>query len=177
MELQYLEIDRTRNKLSIWDPKFLKFTQLSFFFKNCICSFFGYVGSLLLGFSLVVASGGYSVVAALQLLLLWSRASGAHRLPQLQFLGSRAQVQKLRHMRLVAPQHVGSFRSRDQTVSPSLAGGVSTTEPPGKAPTALFVLCKAVESQTSITSIITEEPKGVGALRQLKGLQLGCVFH
>ena len=68
-------------------------------------------------------------------------------------------------MGLVAPQHVGSFWFRDQTVSPSLAGGFSTTEPPGKAPTALFVLCKAVESQTVIISIITEEPKGVGALQ------------
>ena len=67
-------------------------------------------------------------------------------------------------MGLVVPQHVGSFWFRDQTVSPSLAG-FSTTEPPGKAPTALFVLCKAVESQTVIISIITEEPKGVGALQ------------
>ena len=58
-----------------------------------------------------------------------------------------------------------------------VAGGFSTTEPPGKAPTALFVLCKAVESQTVIISIIIEEPKGVGPYRQLKGLQLGCVSH
>ena len=35
-------------------------------------------------------------------------------------------------MGLVAPRHVGLSQLRDGTVSPALAGGFSTTEPPGK---------------------------------------------
>ena len=35
-------------------------------------------------------------------------------------------------MGLVAPQHVGSSRTGDRTLSPALAGGFFTAEPPGK---------------------------------------------
>ena len=33
---------------------------------------------------------------------------------------------------LAAPRHVGSSRTRDRTMSPALAGGFFSTEPPGK---------------------------------------------
>ena len=36
-------------------------------------------------------------------------------------------------MGLVAQRHVESSRTRDQTVSPALAGGFLTTRPPGKS--------------------------------------------
>ena len=47
--------------------------------------------------------------------------------------GSRALAQWLRLTGLVAPQHVGSFRTRDQMVSPALAGGFLATGPSGKS--------------------------------------------
>ena len=43
------------------------------------------------------------------------------------------QAQYLWCMGLVAPQHVGSPRTRAQTVSPELAGRFLTTAPPGKS--------------------------------------------
>ena len=52
------------------------------------------------------------------LILLWSA-------------GCTAQAQQLRHLGLVAPWHVGSSRTRDQTVSTASAGGFFTTEPLG----------------------------------------------
>ena len=45
--------------------------------------------------------------------------------------GARAQLMWL--MGLAAPQHVGSFWTRDQTFPPALAGRHSTTGPPGKS--------------------------------------------
>ena len=84
------------------------------------------------GFSLVAASGGYSslqcVGFSLQLLLLlWSTGSRHAGFSscgmwaqQLQFAGSRAQAQQLWRMGLVAPQHVGSFRTRAQTHVPCI---------------------------------------------------------
>ena len=76
-------------------------------------------------------------------------------------------------MGLAAPQHVGSFWIRDQTASPSLAGGFSTTEPPGKPPTALFALCKAAKSETISSSIIIKEPKWGGSLHTAEGVAAG----
>ena len=51
---------------------------------------------------------------------------------QLQLLGSGAQTEQLRHTGLVASRHVGSFQTRLESVSPSLAGGFFTTESLGK---------------------------------------------
>ena len=45
------------------------------------------------GFPLVEASRVYSLAAVLRLLLLWSRGSRVHRLPQLWLAGSRARAQ------------------------------------------------------------------------------------
>ena len=41
-------------------------------------------------------------------------------------------------MGLVAQRHVESSRTRDQTVSPALAGGFLTGGPPGKSPFSLL---------------------------------------
>ena len=37
-------------------------------------------------------------------------------------------------MGLVAPRHVGSSQTRDQTMSPALTIGFASAEPPGKSP-------------------------------------------
>ena len=108
----------------------------------CFCFCFGCVGSSLLcmGFSLVVASGGYSslrcVGFSLQWLLLlqsmgsrrtgfsscgawaqqlWLVGSREHRHQQLCLAGSRVQAQYVWRMGLVAPRHVGSSQTRAQT--------------------------------------------------------------
>ena len=57
--------------------------------------------------------------------------------------GSTAQTQQLWPTGLVAPRHVGSSRTRDRTMTPSLAGRFLTTVPPGKHP--LFVLNRFTE--------------------------------
>ena len=93
------------------------------FFLKKICFFsFGCAGSCLLrvGFSLIAASRGYSLVALLGLLIavashvaehgLW-----VHGLHYLWFPGSRAQTLSLWHTSLFAPQHVGSPHARDWT--------------------------------------------------------------
>ena len=84
------------------------------------------------GLSLVVASGDYSLLwytdFSLQwLLLLWSMgcrhagfSSCGTRAQQLWLAGSRAQAQQLQCMGLVAPQHVGSFPTRAQTLVPCI---------------------------------------------------------
>ena len=46
--------------------------------------------------------------------------------------GSRAQTQQLWRTGLGAPWHVGSSQTRARTASPTLAGGLLTTVPPGK---------------------------------------------
>ena len=82
--------------------------------------------------SLVEESGGYSSLQCLGFSLRWllflrstgSRRTGFHSCgtwaQQLWFTGSRAQAQQLWHMGLVAPQHVGSSRSRDRTRVPCI---------------------------------------------------------
>ena len=79
------------------------------------------------GFSLVAASGGYSLTAVCTVPIAAASCCGAQargcadfsgcgtRAQQLWFLGSRARAQQLRHMGLVALQHVGSFQIRDRT--------------------------------------------------------------
>ena len=59
-------------------------------------------------------------------------------LQQLWLVGSRVQAQQLRCTGLDAPQPVGSSRTRAQPVSPAMAGGLLTTEPPGKSPYSIF---------------------------------------
>ena len=71
-------------------------------------------------FSLVAVSSGCSSWQcgglSLQWLLLWQGAGPrAWGLQQLQFLGSRAQAQRLWHTGLVAPRYVESFWARDRT--------------------------------------------------------------
>ena len=81
-----------------------------------------------MAFSLVVASGGYSLVGLCGLLIVVARAL---RLQQLQFPSSGAQAQLL-CMGLAAPQHVGSSLTRDRTcILLHWQGGFFTTEPPG----------------------------------------------
>ena len=82
--------------------------------------------------SLVVASGGYSLLrcAGFSLLcLLLLRSTGSRRAgfsscgtwaQQLWLTGSRAQTQQLRRMGLVAPRHVGSSWTRARTRVPCI---------------------------------------------------------
>ena len=82
------------------------------------------------GLSLVVASGGYSLLQcagfSLRWLLLLRSMGSRHvgfsscgtRAQQLWLAGSRAQAQQLWHTGLVAPRHVGSSRTRAQTRVP-----------------------------------------------------------
>ena len=84
------------------------------------------------GLSLVALSGGYSLLRcagfSLQwLLLLWSTGSRHAGFSscgmwaqQLWLAGCRAQAQQLWHMGLVAPQHVGSSRTRARTRVPCI---------------------------------------------------------
>ena len=84
------------------------------------------------GFSLVVASRGYSSLqrtgfSLRWLLLLWSMGSRhagfsccGTRAQQLWLTGSRAQAQQLWHMGLVAPWHVRSSRTRARTRVPCI---------------------------------------------------------
>ena len=71
-----------------------------------------------LGFSLVAESVGYSLVAALGLLIAVNSLVVEHQLWGLQFrlqcMGT-AQVQQLSCTGLVAPQHVGTSQIRGQT--------------------------------------------------------------
>ena len=70
--------------------------------------------------------------ATLQLQCLGFSLQWLHGLQQLQFPGSRAQA-LLWPMGLGAWQQVGSSWTRDWTRSPTLAGGLLPTEPPGKS--------------------------------------------
>ena len=70
------------------------------------------------GFSLVVESGGYSLVVVLGFLIAVISLVLGHGFPspwrqQLQFLGSRAQAQQFWHTDLVTLCHVGSSPIRD----------------------------------------------------------------
>ena len=106
--------------------------QIFFFF------FFGCAGSSLLpGLARVAVGEGHSSVVVCGLLI----AVASHvALP-----GFRAWPQQLWCTDLVAPQHVGS----SQTMSPALAGGFFTTEPPGKprTNTCLLNICSVQRTQ------------------------------
>ena len=94
------------------------------------------------GLSLVVASGGYSLVVAHRLLIAVASLFVKHRLQGAQASSScsmRAQQLWLRG--LAAPWHVGSSQSRDQTCVPLLSGGFLTIGPPGK-PKIAYILLK-----------------------------------
>ena len=67
------------------------------------------------GLSLIVGSGGYSVVAVSGLLLLLNTGSRACRLRQLQYSGSVVVLSGL-----VALRHVESSQTRDQTRVPCI---------------------------------------------------------
>ena len=92
-----------------------------FFFLTIHLFSFRCVGSSLLcaGFSLVAASGGYSLLQCADFFCCGARALGAWA-QQLCLAGSRAQTQQLGRTGLVAPQHVGSSRTRAQTRVPCI---------------------------------------------------------
>ena len=89
-----------------------------------------------MGFFLVVVSRGYSPGVVRKLLTavashVAGTGSRAHRLQQLQLLGSRAQAQQLWHIGLI-PMACGDLpRSGIKPMSSALAGKSFTTEPPG----------------------------------------------
>ena len=110
-------------------------TAATLFFKIYLFNFiFGCVGSSLLraGFSLVAASGGYSLLRCTGLSLRWLlllRSTGSRhmgfsscgaRAQQLWLAGSRAQAQWLWCTGLAASRHVGSSRTRARTRVPCI---------------------------------------------------------
>ena len=82
-------------------------------------------------FSLTVASGGYSLAVVHGLHIAVASPAVEPR-----FWGMRASVVVAHGLDscgipgLVAPWHVGSSQTRDHTLSPALAGGFFTTQPP-----------------------------------------------
>ena len=104
---------------------------------------FGWAGSQSTrGFSLVVESGGYSLVVAglgflvWLFLLLWSMGSRAHGLP-LWLEGSRVWDRGLWYTGLVALWHMESSWSREQTHVLSI-GGFLYSVSPGRSKTDFF---------------------------------------
>ena len=96
------------------------------------------------GLSLVAASKGYCLAAVYRLLtavvsLVVEHRLQALRLQQLQRVGSRVLAQHLWSTGLVAPRHVGSSQTRDQTHVHALQGRLSTTAPPKDHPSVLTV--------------------------------------
>ena len=95
------------------------------------------------GFSLVVASGGYSLLLAHRLLIAMAPFAAKHRLWGMQAsvitapgpyrTGSIAVAH-----RLSALGQVGSCRIRDQACVSCIDGEILTTEPPGKLYSRLF---------------------------------------
>ena len=86
-------------------------------------------------FSLVLTSGGHSLVQCTHFSLWWlllscSPGSRAHWFQQFHFLGSRSLAQELRLTGLVAPQHVGT-QTGQQPTSLALPSGSFTTYPQG----------------------------------------------
>ena len=86
-------------------------------------------------FSLVLTSGGHSLVQCTHFSLWWlllscSPGSRARWLQSFHFLGSRSLAQELRLTGLVAPQHVGS-QTRQQPTLLVLSSGFFTTYPQG----------------------------------------------
>ena len=108
------------------------FLSSSSFFKTFIYFWLHWVFIAACGLSLVVASRGYSSLQCTGFSLQWllllrsmgSRRAGfsscGTRAQQLWLMGSRAQAQQLWHTGLVAPQHVGSSRTRARTRVPCI---------------------------------------------------------
>ena len=69
------------------------------------------------GFSLAEASGGYSIVAVLRILIAVASLIGSRHVGfrSCSALGSRVQTQSLWNTGLLAPRHVASSWTRDQT--------------------------------------------------------------
>ena len=92
------------------------------------------------GFSVVLASGGYSALQCVSFSLrLGGFSVAGHRLQgrglqQLRLLGSRVQAKQLWHTGLVAQRHLGSCQTRDQTHVPCIGRRFLPTVPPAKTP-------------------------------------------
>ena len=121
---RYLRSDKLFNFLKIYFYLFIFYFWLHWVF-IAAC-----------GLSLVAESGGYS--------LLWCTGSSLQWLPLLQSTGSRrkgfsscsTRAQQLWHTGLVAPQHVGSSRTRARTRVPCIGRRIlnhcATSEVPDK---------------------------------------------
>ena len=88
--------------------------------------------SLLRWLSLLVASEGYSLGTEASHCGGFSYC-GAQALGHRDFSSCGTFAQQSWHRGLLAPRHAISSQVRDQTVSPALAGGFLSTEPPGKS--------------------------------------------
>ena len=87
------------------------------FFKKFIYFWLCWVFVAACGLSLAAVSGGYSSLRCADFSLRWLpllRSTGSRR------TGSRVQAQQLWRTRLVAPQHVGSSRTRARTCVPCI---------------------------------------------------------
>ena len=102
---------------------------------------FGCAGSLLLHRGLLQLPRAGAVLCRSARASHWDGVSAASRALGCAGFGScNMQAQELWHMGLVAPQHVGSPWTRDQTHDPALAGGLLTTGPLAKPPAHQTVL-------------------------------------
>ena len=130
-----------KSKVSIFLKDFILFVYLTEL-GLCRCTW---------AFSLVVASGGYSVLVLRGLLIAVTSLVVEHR-----FQGARTSVtaayglssrgpwtlkhrQYLWHRALVAPWHVGSSKIRIEPMSFTLTGGFFATESPGKPQIICFI--------------------------------------
>ena len=121
------------------------------------------------GFSLVVKSGGYSLVVvcvgfSLRWLLLWGTGSRGHRLSGTQASAvathgrSRWGSWALEHRLDSCSAACGIFLHQGiESVSLALAGGFFTTEPPGKPHTQVVLFTKKYINHFSCTQC-TESP-------------------
>ena len=76
--------------------------------------------------------GMQASVAAERGLSSWGSQALRHRLGSRGFQTLRHRLSSRGSWSLAALRHVGSSRTRDRTMSPALAGGFFSTEPPGK---------------------------------------------
>ena len=125
---------------------------VGFFFFNSFIFWLRWVFIAVHGLSLVAVSGGYSLLQCASFSLQWllllhstgSRCTGfsscGTRAQQLWLTGSRAQARQLWHTGLVAPQHVGSSRTRAQTHVPRIGRQILNHCAPREVPIVVFLI-------------------------------------
>ena len=134
----FLSGDDTNTEIGI--PRFFFFFFKAesfpfFFFFNFIYFWLLWVFVAVRGLSLVAVSGGYSSLWCTGFLLWWLLLLRSNGSRHAGFSSCSTRAQQLRHAGLVAPQHVGSSRTRDRTCVPCVDRRIlnhcATREAPG----------------------------------------------